>query len=206
MTAGFALSLEAAIMLHQMEDFSGVHDWSGGDPNPNPPVILADSGPLGGGDPALRVTSNGGSGPGGKLLIFNNSSWTGNHSAAGVTRITLALRNTGSTTLSFRLAFNGMGGWFATPAAPLAPFTGWVTREFDTRPAALVNVVGSDAAATMATVSQMRILHASAPDFRGAQVAGSFMVDSIQAVPEPSTAVLLALAGAGCLFRKRFVE
>jgi hypothetical protein len=193
----------SAVTLNQIEDFSGVHDWSGGIPNPNPPVVVLDSGPLGAGDSALRVTSNGGSGPGGKLLVFNTSSWTGNYSAAGITGITADMRNTGTNTLSFRLAFNGPGGWFVTPVFPVAAFTGWVQMAFDIRPTSLLNLEGSDAAATMAAVSQMRILHSSAADFRGAQVSGSFMVDTIQAIPEPSVWMIAAMAGFGTFFRKR---
>ncbi len=202
-TACLTLSLGAAVTLNQIEDFSGVHDWSGGIPNPNPPVVLPDSGPLGGGDNALRVTSNGGSGPGGKLLIFNTSTWTGNYTAAGITGIAADMRNTGTNTLSFRLAFNGPGGWFVTPASPVAAFTGWVRLEFDTRPSSLVNAEGTDAAATMAAVSQMRILHSSAANFRGAQVSGSFLADNIEAIPEPSVWIIAAMAGIGTFFRKR---
>ncbi len=201
--ASFTLSLEAAIMLHQVEDFSGAHDWSGGDPNPNPPVVVADAGPLGGGDSALRVTSNGGGGPGGKLIFFNTSSWTGNYTAAGVTGIATDMRNTGTNTLLFRIAFNGPGGWFVTPPSPVAAFTGWVHLEFDILPSSLLNVEGSDAAATMAAVSEVRILHSSVVDFRGARVSASFMVDDIEAIPEPSAWVLAAMAGIGTFFRKR---
>lgn len=113
------------------------------------------------------------------------------------------MRNTGTNTLSFRLAFNGPGGWFVTPASPVAAFTGWVHLEFDIRPSSLVSVEGSDAALTMAGVSQMRILHSSAADFRGAQLSGSFLVDEIEAIPEPSVWVIAAMAGIGTFFRKR---
>ncbi|MGL4400438.1 MAG: hypothetical protein ACRCXD_11260 [Luteolibacter sp.] len=202
-SACMTLSSGAAIMLHQVEDFSVAHDWSGGNPNPNPPVVVADSGPLGSGDFSLRVTSNGGSGPGGKLLIFNTASWAGNYTEAGVTGLSLDIRNTGSKSLSFRLAFNGQGGWFVTPAAPVAAFTGWVHLEFDLRPSSLLNVEGSDAASTMATVNEVRILHTTAVNFRGAQVASSFMVDEIEAIPEPSVWVIAAMAGIGTFFRKR---
>jgi hypothetical protein len=194
---------DAAVTLGQIEDFSGVHEWSSGLPNPNPPVTVPDSGPLGGGDSSLRVTSNGGSGPGGKLVVFNNSLWTGNFIAAGITGIVADLRNTGTNTLSFRLAFNGPGGWFVTPAAPVAAFTGWVEREFAINPASLLGAGGDDAVATLAAVSEMRILHSSAVDFRGAQVTGSFMVDGIQAIPEPSVWMIAAMAGIGTFFRKR---
>ena len=164
---------------------------------------MPDSGPFGAGDSALRVTSNGGGGAGGRLLVFNITSWTGNYPAGGITAIAADLRNTGTNTLSFRLAFNGPGGWFVTPASPVAAFTGWVRREFAISTASLVSAGGDNAASTLAAVSELRILHSSAVDFRGALVSGSFMVDGIQAVPEPSPVMLLGLAGLACFLRKR---
>jgi hypothetical protein len=55
----------------------------------------------------------------------------------------------------------------------------------------------------MAAVSQVRILHSSAVDFRGAQVSGSFLVDDIEAIPEPSVWMIAVMAGIGTFFRKR---
>ena len=199
----FALSSHAAVTLNQFENFSGAPEWSSGDPNPNPPVLVADGGPLGPGDTALRVTSNGGSGAGGRLIVFNETLWTGDYTAAGITSIAADLRNGGSTTLSMRLALNGPGGWFVTAAAPVTAFSGWVNQVFDIRSAALATAGGTDAAATLAAVSELRILHSATVDFRGAKVSSSFLVDNIRAIPEPASVVLLAMAGIGCVFRKR---
>jgi hypothetical protein len=203
MTAFLALPLKAAVVFGQIEDFSGSHGWTSGDPNPNPPVTVPDSGPLGGGDTALRVTSNGGSGPGGKLVVFNRTPWTGSYTAVGVSTIMADLRNLGTTTLSFRLAFNGPGGWFVTAASPVTAFSGWNSKEFDIRPVTLVPAGGSSAAATLAAVSEMRILHSAAVGFTGAQVSGAFLVDNLQAVPEPSEVWMIGLAGLVLLSRKR---
>ncbi|MEY3895178.1 MAG: hypothetical protein RLZZ214_697 [Verrucomicrobiota bacterium] len=203
MSACVVVPLRAAVVFGQIEDFSGSHGWTSGDPNPNPPVTVPDSGPLGGGDSALRVTSNGGSGPGGKLVVFNRTLWTGNYPAAGVSTIMADLRNSGSTSLSFRLAFNGPGGWFVTAGSPVTAFSGWNSKEFDIRPAALLPVGGSSAAATLAAVSEMRILHSAAVGFTGAQVSGAFLVDNLRAVPEPSAFWMIGLAGLRLLFRKR---
>lgn len=192
----------AAVTLNQIETFSGSHAWSSGNPNPNPPVIQTDSGPLGAGDNALRVTSNGGSGAGGKLLVFNESAWTGDYVGAGVVKLALDLRNGGTTTLQVRLAFNGPGGWFVTPSNPVLAFSGWNHLLFDIRPVSLVSAGGSNAANTMGGVTELRVLHASAVDFKGAAVSGSFLLDNVQAVPEPGSASWLALAG-GLLARRR---
>lgn len=203
MTACGVLPLRAAVVFGQIEDFSESHGWTSGDSNPNPPVVVPDSGPLGGGDSALRVTSNGGSDAGGRLVVYNRTLWAGNYTAAGVSTIAADLRNTGTNTLSFRLAFNGPGGWFVTTASPVAAFTGWVRQEFTIGTGSLVSAGGTDAASTLAAVSEFRILHSSAVGFRGAQVSSSFMVDGIQAIPEPSAWIIAAMAGIGTLFRKR---
>ncbi len=197
------LPLRAAVTLGQLENFSGIHEWSSGDPNPNPPVIVADSGPLGVGDHSLRVTSNGGSGPGGRLIGFNETLWTGDYTAAGIFSLAADLRNTGTTTLSMRLAFNGPGGWFVTPVAQVTAFSGWMTRIFDICPVALVSAGGSSAVGTLASASELRILHSAGVDFRGARVSSSFLVDNVRAIPEPSTVLVLCLTGCLPLFRKR---
>lgn len=195
------LVTRAAVTLNQHESFSGVHEWDSGNPNPNPPVIQVDSGPAGGGDSALRVTANGGSGAGGKLLVFNETTWAGDYSNQGIVNLALDLRNGGSTTLQIRVAFNGPGGWFVTPARPVAAFSGWNPLLFDIRPSSLASAGGSNAAATMSAVNEMRVLHSSAADFRGATVSGTFLLDNVRAIPEPAIPCLLPLAG--CLLASR---
>lgn len=201
--AGLILPLGAAVTLYQVEDFSGVHAWTSGDPNPSPPVIVPDSGLSGGGDNSLRVTSNGGSGPGGRLIVYNQTLWTGDYTAAGISAVAADLRNTGTNTLSFRLAFNGPGGWFVTPATQVAAFSGWSRQVFQIAATSLLSAGGDNASSTLAAVSELRILHSTAVDFRGARVSSSFMVDRIQAVPEPSVLVITGLAVLGGILRKR---
>lgn len=200
--SGLLLPARAAVMLGQTEDFSGIHGWTSGGSNPNPPVIGLDSGPLGSGDSSLRVTSNGGGGPGGKLVAFNRTLWAGDYTAAGVSTITADLRNSGNTQLSFRLALNGPGGWFVTEAAPVSAFSGWNSKAFDLRPSSLIEAGGSSAESTLAAVSELRILHSVLPSNMGAQVSSSFMVDNIRAVPEPSVVTMVALVALGCILRK----
>lgn len=202
-SVGIALVSEAAITLNQTENFSGAHAWTSGDLNPNPPVIGADSGPLGPGDAALRVTSNSGSGAGGRLIVYNPSLWTGDYTAAGIFSITADLKNAGMTPLAMRMALNGPGGWFVTTATPLTPFSGWMGRVFDVRPEILVSAGGADAVATLAAVSELRILHSTAVDYRGAKISSSFLVDNIRAVPEPHSFLWVALVAVSLVFRKR---
>lgn len=194
---------KGAVTLNQVETFSGVHEWSSGDPSPNPPMVMPDSGPLGTGDHSLRVTSNGGSGPGGRLVVFNDSLWTGDYLGAGIVTIAAQLRNSGTTPLSIRLGFDGPGGRFVTPPILIAAFTGWTKGIFDIQPPALVSAGGSDAAATMTGVTQFRILHSSGVDFRGAKISSGFMVDEITAVPEPRAVAMLLCFSSAALFSRR---
>lgn len=197
------MSAHAAVSLNQLETFPTLNGWESGGPNPNPPSILADSGPLGPGDPALRITSNGGSGAGGKLIVFNQSAWAGDYLAEGIVAISASLRNSGSTLLSIRLAFDGPGGRFVTAISPVTAFSGWSSVLFDIRPAALISASGTDAAATMAAVTEMRILHSSAVSYNGAQISSSLLVDNLHAVPEPCFAALCILASPLLLLRVR---
>ncbi len=202
-SACLAIAADAAVTLNQIETFSDFNGWTSGDPNPNPPVILVNSGPLGSGDNALKVTSNGGTGPGSRLIVFNTTLWAGDYTTAGILGIAADLRNSGTTTLSFRVAFDGPGGKFVTPVSTITAFSGWVHRVFDIQPGALISAGGSNAAATLAGVSEIRILHSATVDYRGAQVSSGFLVDNIGAVPEPAMGVLFCLSGVVFLFRKR---
>lgn len=199
-------STRGAITLNQIETFSGPHAWSSGDPNPNPPVELADSGPLGPGDTALRVSSNGGTGPGGRLLVFNQTSWIGDYLTPGILYITADLRNSGTTPLSIRLGFDGSGGRFVTTPTILEAFSGWSQAVFSIQPGDLISPQingGSDAAATMTHVTQLRILHSASAQYEGARLSSGFLVDNIRAVPEPGLATILGLAAALGIVRKR---
>lgn len=191
----------AAVTLNQHESFSGLHQWTTGDSNPNPPVVQGDSGPAGTGDHALRVTANGSAEAGGRLLVFNDSTWTGDYPGQGITHLQVDLRNGGSTALQMRLAFNGPGGWFVTPAKTVTAFSGWNPLLFDIRPGSLVGAGGSNANTTLSAVTELRVIHSSTVSFRGAAVSGTFLLDNVRAVPEPECLVLTSLAG--CLLARR---
>lgn len=198
-----AVPAGAAVTLHQSEEFDTFGGWSSGDPNPNPPVLFPYSGPSGD-DSALRLTANGSGGRGGKLVVYNQSTWTGDYTGAGITTIAADLRNLGASNLSIRLAFNGPGGWLATDAVPLAAFAGWSPALFDVRQDMLIPVSGAtDASATMSAVTEIRILHANTPGHQGSQVSGILLVDNIRAVPEPDVLISLVIVGVAFLKRKR---
>jgi hypothetical protein len=190
-----------AVTLFQTENFNTLGGWTSGSPNPNPPSILADSGPLGGGDSSLRVIANGG-GAGGRLVTFNRTTWTGDFSGEGIDAIAMDLRNLGNSSLSIRIAFNGPGGWWITAAESVPAFAGWGNHLFDIRASALVaSAGGSNAAATLANVTEMRILHSPDPDHTGVILSSTMLVDNVTAVPEPSA--LLLLAGSPLLLKRK---
>lgn len=196
-----------AVTLLQTENFNTLGGWASGSPNPNPPSILADSGPLGGGDSALRVIANGG-GAGGRLVTFNRTTtWTGDFSGEGVDAIAADLRNLGTSSLSVRIAFNGPGGWWITAAESVPAFAGWGSHLFDIRATSLVASDGAtSAAATLADVTEMRILHAPNPDHTGVALSSTMLIDNVTAVPEPSALILLAWSPLLLKRKRRFAK
>lgn len=195
-----------AVTLFQTDNFDSLNGWTSGSPNPNPPSILADSGPSGGGDSALRVLANGG-GAGGRLVTFNRSTWVGDFSGEGITSITMDLRNLGTSSLSVRIAFNGPGGWWITAAESVPAFAGWGNHAFNIQASALVaSDGGTNAAATLAGVTEMRILHSPNPDHTGAALSGTMLVDNVTAVPEPSALILLACSPLFLKRKRRFAK
>lgn len=183
-----------AVSLGQIDTFQGgtTVDWTSGFPNPNPPTVVSTGGPAGLGDMYLLVTSHGGSGPGSKPTTLNTAQWTGDFTAAGVTGISVWMRNFGATNLDLRLGLNGSGGDFVTSSHLVLPAgSAWQPFTFSLAPGDLVG--GGNAAATLANVSQLTIFHNPSANFPGPAIAASLGIDNISAVPEPST--IAALAG-----------
>lgn len=181
---------------------------------------IADGGPAGAGDNFLQVVSDGPppprtSGQGSRMTFFNQLQWTGDYTAAGVTAIAVDLKNLSvSETLHLRLAIDGgsyttsldfIGGKFATAASiSLAPGSDWTRVVFSLLPGDLTPVcspgpicsLGNDVQATLADVTELRLLNSEIPDWNGLQVVGTLGFDNIQAltVPLPPS---LALFGSG---------
>ncbi|MEE2663000.1 MAG: hypothetical protein VX681_02680, partial [Myxococcota bacterium] len=170
-----------------------------------PPASVPDAGPTGLGDDALRLTGIGGFGPGGKLVVDNHdAAWTGDYTAAGVGAILLDVNNLVAAPLTIRLALQpppGVvgGGTWITPGIVVPAvdpeLSGWTTLEFAIQAGDLImpiDAVATDAAATLAGVGGLRILHAAGDTFRGDVIAGQLDIDNIEAVPEPSVALVSA--------------
>lgn len=200
-----------AVTLFQPETFDLATFWQSGSPNSTPPSVIPNGGPMGTGDSFLQITSDVGGGAGSRLIAFNSSSdWTGNYTAAGVSGLTMDLRNGGQGSLFVRVAVNGPGGWFVTDAREVAAGRGFENFSFDLEAGALtparVNspTLGTDAGATLAGVTQLRILHnPDHGDARGAVATAALRVDNITAVPEPGLGALIAVSFGMFAFRKR---
>ena len=169
-------------------------------------IITGSPGLTGSEDQGMIITSTGTGGAGSKLVAFNKSQWTGDHTAAGIRGILMDLHNAGDTPLNIRLAIDGAGGKFSTTSAiALAAQSGWTSALFPTTAGDWTAVSGgTDIAATLAGITEIRILSAAAPSWQGETVAAELHVDNIRAIPEPATLGLLAIAALGCLrFRRR---
>lgn len=199
-TAALSTLPAAAVTLGQTDTFSGgvTAGWATGPGSPNPPVGVASGGPAGDGDGYLRISSNGSGGAGGRLVAFSSGAWAGNYTGAGITGISMDLRNLGATDLSLRLYFEGAAPpAYSLQAIPLAAGSGWTAVHFDIQPGALSGSAG----AVLASATDFRIYHhpsAGAP--QGSPfIAASLGIDNVSAVPEPGAALLMAFGLAALL-------
>lgn len=182
--ATLAAAAACAVVPGQVDDFSDgtTMGWETG-ASTGSPTWIADGGPNGMGDGFLRVTSNGGTGPGGKPVIINFAQWTGDYTGQGITAVRMDVRNSGATTLYVRC-----GVWGTTPPrvgtidfAEIAPGTGWQTVEIDLTdlgpvvPPPVVEDILSD-------IFQFRILSSEDQSFNGDLVVATMDLDNITAV------------------------
>jgi hypothetical protein len=222
------LSLLCLVVLHsgtawaasvgQMDDFEdgSRQGWQMGfiDATNNNMTNVADGGPAGAGDNFLQVFSDGTAVASGRLTFFNKNQWTGDYLGAGVTSITMHMRNLSPRApLNMRLGVNGDGGLFVTAASlALAGGSGWTTAAFSILPDDLTSVsgragpAGFDAMATLGNVTELRLLNSASPDWTGLPVSATLGIDNIRVVPLPPAAWLFvsALLGLGAVQRRRW--
>lgn len=155
----------------------------------------------------LLVTSSGGSGPGSRLVVPNSTTpWTGDYIATGITAVEMDLVNNSGMMLSIRIGIEGGGPgnrWTSVNPVSLSPSDRGTFR-FELNSSSMAAAGGNDFTAALTNVSQIRILHNPATgDFKGAAVSGSFTVDNITLVPEPSSATILLLGSIGLIIRRK---
>lgn len=198
-----------AITIGQVDTFQdgttqGWVDALQGAISPVPPTVLANSGPNGAGDFALRLSSTGSASGAGSKLVVNNVQprWLGDYRAAFVTGLVLDLRNLGTTDLDLRVAVDGpafgtTGGRWVSDDVFVPAQSGWQTLTFSLLAGDLLagDFAATDAATTLANVAVLRVLHAPTASYTGAPIASQVLVDNIEVLPEPSLALSLL---AGC--------
>lgn len=201
-----------AIVAGQLDDFQDatLEGWQAGrfgaEP-PVPPAVIANAGPAGSGDFALRITSTGAPIGAGRSLVINNDEpqWIGDYTAAGVEDIMLDVNNLNAFPLTIRVGVEGSvsapagGRWVSDgDGAVVAANSGWVTLTLSIRIADLLpgDAGATDPADTLANVGNIRILHSATAKFTGDAVAGQVDVDNIEAVPEPGLSMGLMLGAA----------
>lgn len=211
----FNSSVVGAITIGQIDDFEDgtFHGWQMGAAVPINSHLanIADGGPTGIGDNYLQVSSNGSFTAGGRLTVFNSLQWTGDYIGKGITTIVMNLNNfSSSESLNLRLAINGgvtdhlgivTGGLFSTQTSvSLDSGSGWTQVSFSLRPDNLDAVsrlgftTGNDVFATLANVTELRLINGNVPSWTGDPVTATIGIDNISAVPLPA-AVFLFISG-----------
>jgi hypothetical protein len=186
-----ALPCRAEIAVGHVDDFQGgtTQSWLGANV-----AAVADAGPNGTGDTALRASATGAPfGANGKLIVFNNTDpWTGNWTAAGVVQISLDVRNPNAFPLTMRLGIAGPDGFFgggggdvhATDGISVAGDNAWHSIRFDVLADNFtsLNPTHPDAAAALADVTHFRVLHHPEHSFVGEAIDADFLVDNIRTI------------------------
>jgi hypothetical protein len=178
-----------AIVSGQVDDFEsgGTQGWGDGlATSPNPPTVVLDGGPLGAGDAFLRLRGRGGTGAGSKPTAFNEAQWSGNYTAAGVTRISADLNNVGPNAVHLRFQLITTAGKnFVTPAVILPSGSGWTAASWPVDAASLisVDVVPGDPAVARTQVTQLRLFHAPQPAQSNSApaIVADYGIDNIRA-------------------------
>jgi hypothetical protein len=193
------------VMLGQVDTFSNGNSafWTGG----LGPLVIDNGGPAGLGDRYLEVTADG-SGSGGKINIYNREQWLGDYLAAGVTAVSMDLRNFSAQTLQMRIAFKtGSGptapGYVTTVPVSIPNDGAWHRAVFPLQASAFTGINGPENFNSVLSLltQEFRILHSTTASLTGNTLVGRLGVDNVQAIPAPSAAWVLGLGLVG--FRRR---
>ena len=182
-----AASSALAVTVGQKDDFEDgtTANWVVslfGAPHPAPPQNFATGGPAGVDDNYLRLTAQGGAGPGSRLAVINNVQWTGGYVAAGGGAISLDVNNFGTTDLTLRLQLSGpadLTNVAVTTAAVSVPAgSGWLAVSFPIDAASLTTTLGS-AATLLTDVAEVRLFHNPAATSSPPPVTAVLGVDNV---------------------------
>jgi hypothetical protein len=146
------------------------------------------------------------------MITYNDLQWVGNYIAAGVSGISMDLRNFGSSAIPIRIAIregsNGSStpGYSSTTAFSLPADGLWHSAFFSLDAGSLTPINSPQSLSTdLRNVADFRILSSAHPATIGDIISAKIGVDNILAVPEPGTIVLLGpgVFGIGMLMRRR---
>jgi hypothetical protein len=173
----------AQVVAGQVDDFEDAttQNWTEGGGSPNPPTNVSTGGPAGANDNYLQVNSSGGSGPGSKMVFFNQTQWTGDFTSQGIVAIKFDVKVL-TNTLNLRVAFDGGGGRFCT-TTPINITAGgaWTHVVIPISPSDFTAVGGTNIDDTLADVNTMRILSNSSPSWVGESILATLEIDNIEA-------------------------
>jgi hypothetical protein len=188
-------STALALEVDQVDVFNtsdtGQFGWTGG----SGLSVEANGGPAGAGDAFLRVESFGTGMNSNKLVTHNQDQWTGNYLEAGVTGISMDVRNLGETPITLRIAMGNssfpgptddLGDWMVSTVGISLPAMGaWTNVSFQLGADDFTGSYG----AIMGSVLAMRIVNATttAQPGKGDVVAAVLGVDNITALTSESS-------------------
>ncbi|QFG53331.1 T9SS type A sorting domain-containing protein [Chryseobacterium sp.] len=179
------------VTLNQKDDFESytTANWTkvAGSTLSNQNVTTG--GPLGIDDNFLRVQANGGTGADSQLLTFNNAQWMGDYITAGITYISMDVRNSGSNIITLRLSFRtdwtDNAQYSSTTPIAVVPGQGWKTIIFPIDQNSLTRIGNFSGPPyynqVLGDASEVRILHNDAPSWTGDPIVGVLDIDNIQA-------------------------
>lgn len=176
-----------AISVGELADFTGGNNgWRQGFGN-WPILSGGQDGPT---DDFLSIQAAGGGGGLSRFVALNTSpEWTGDFTTAGISGLSFDVLNESGTTLEIRFAVNGPGGLFSTTtSASISSSNQWQNASVSFDPANFTSVSGNsgssgtDINATLAGVSELRILHNPSPAWVGEAIQLTAGFDNIEAL------------------------
>jgi hypothetical protein len=188
--------LVSAVSIGQTDNFEDgtTQNWVvgilGADPD-FPPVNVPTGGPAGDGDHYLLLTSvaNAFGRPGNRLVVINQTQWTGNFPGVAVNFIIMDVNNLGATDLDLRIRVaDPEAGPSHTPThvavstdAVFVPAgSGWTRVVFPMGPDQFTSLRG-DVATALGNVAELRIYHSPTAVFPGPTIDAQLGVDNIVA-------------------------
>lgn len=190
--------LTAQVTLNQVDDFEDgtENGWfENGSPSETNENI-ASGGPAGTNDNYLRdFTSGVGAGSGSRMVVRNITQWIGNFTSQGINSITMDVRAL-TADVTVRVSMTGPGGKFSSTTGILIPAgSEWTQILIPITAADMTSVsdgfdggsAGTDINATLAGVTEFRILSSTNPAWRGQVTSAEMHIDNITASASLST-------------------